>query len=121
MYISNNAIKKWNAVCKKKGNKRRTIYKIARAICLGDVVAVLANRGYLIRYFDLNIVINKHGRVVDVGRVCSMPLCEVDKQFKAGFRKEFTHRDALWLLKQIHKTTMDQMGMYQKVYGVNAS
>jgi hypothetical protein len=73
MRISGIAIGQWNANCKKKEGTHRTKYKIHRAIVLGNVTHVYMSKDYVVRYYDMNILVSHTGLVMMVWKDQSRP------------------------------------------------
>ncbi|WP_336786915.1 hypothetical protein [Paenibacillus sp. MMO-177] len=106
MFVSGVAIGQWNAICKNKEGRRRTIYKIARAICVGDVTLIYPSGNYIIRYHDINLLVDVTGCVNTVWRDVSRPVVDVEETIKSNFDHLFTHNEVLELANDMHKTVM---------------
>jgi hypothetical protein len=85
MKISGIAIGQWNANCKNQEGQHRTKYKIHRAIVFGNVSHVYQSKDYVIRYYDMNILISHTGIVMMVWRDQSRPVCFFDESDKVHY------------------------------------
>jgi len=109
VYVSGIAIGQWNQICKRREGKRRTIYKIARAISLGTVSHVFNSNDYIVRYHDINLLVDRTGCVMVVWRDRSRPLVKIDEKIKAIFDAFYSYREALGMANEIHKEIQDEI------------
>lgn len=113
MFISGVAIGQWNNICKNKEGKRRTVYKITRAICVGDITHVFPSRAYIVRYYDLNLLVDHTGCVMTVWRDISRPSVEINEEFKKLFDNLYTHNEVLEMATDIHSAVQSEINLIQ--------
>lgn len=102
MKVSGIAIGQWNANCKKKEGARRTIYKIHRAIVFGNVSHVFESKDYVVRYYDMNILVSHTGLVMMVWRDQTRPNYFVSEEEKAAYNAVTTHKENIKKANQKH-------------------
>lgn len=92
MIISGVAIGQWNQVCNKKEGVRRTSYKIHRAIVLGKMTHNYPDGSYIVRYYDLNILVNYNGYVMTVWRDTETKKHVIKESRKLKYDERTTHK-----------------------------
>lgn len=89
--VSGVAIGQWKSVTKNGGNltKVEAETKILQAIILGKPVFMYKSNDYIIRYFDLNILISSTGVVLTVWRHEQAGFIHVSEGFKNSFKQHY--------------------------------
>jgi hypothetical protein len=95
MRISGVAIGQWNSLSKKKEGIVRTRYKINRAVVMGKVSHIYKSKDYIIRYFDLNILVSNMGMVLTIWRDRNTPKHQVHESIKVKYDNENTNKQNL--------------------------
>ncbi|MCY9757740.1 hypothetical protein M5X00_26280 [Paenibacillus alvei] len=93
MKVSGVALGQWNRICKKKEGIRRTVYKINRAIVMGNVAHVYETKDYIIRYHDMNILVSNKSLVLTVWRDRETDPFTIQEELKAEYDATTTHKE----------------------------
>jgi hypothetical protein len=101
MKVSGVAIGQWNQICKKKEGIRRTIYKIFRAIVMGKVSHVYKTGDYIVRYYDMNVLVSRTGLVLTVWRDTETEIHNIPQSIREKYDLETTHK--MNIMKAIEK------------------
>jgi hypothetical protein len=109
MKVSGVAIGQWNANCKNKEGRRRTIYKILRAIVMGKVSHVYRTKDYIVRYHDLNILVSNKGIVLSVWRDKTRKQHFVPETFKEQYDYKYTFKQNIKNAIKKHKIILNKI------------
>jgi hypothetical protein len=109
MKVSGVAIGQWNSVCKKKEGRRRTLYKIYRAIVMGTVSHIYPTGDYIVRYYDVNLLVSKKGMVLTVWKDASRPRHIIPTEIKERYDNETTFKDNVGKAKAKHKRVLKRI------------
>lgn len=82
MKISGVAIGQWNGNCRKQEGNSRTQYKILRAIVMGKVTHIYSNGGYIVRYYDINVLVSSEGLVLTLWKDSNTPQHTIDPKIR---------------------------------------
>lgn len=106
MKISGVALGQWNQICKKKEGIRRTQYKIYRAIVMGNVAHTYMSDDYVIRYYDMNILVSHTGLVLTVWRDTETAPYVIGHKTKARYDAATTHKENIRKANAKHSMIM---------------
>jgi hypothetical protein len=109
MKVNIHAINQWNLNCKKKEGIRRTTYKILRAVVMGKVLYTVGLGDYVVRYFDMNVYVDKRGEVLAVWRTNLYEPHGVPYNFKNQYDKETTFKQNLRKAVAKHYRTLKRI------------
>jgi hypothetical protein len=109
MKISGVALGQWNSICKKKEGVRRTRYKIYRAIAMGKVSHVYESGDYIIRYYDINVLVSKTGLILTVWRDNSRELHYIRRKTKENYDETTTYKQNLINAMKKHKSVLKRI------------
>lgn len=114
MYISGIAIGQWNQICRKQGTVGEINYKIHRAIVLGDVSHVYHSGDYIVRYYDLNIMVSRTNLVMTVWRDIMTKPFYIDEEVKAEYDANTTHPQNITKANIKHKKIIKEFRVKRK-------
>lgn len=108
MKISGVAIGQFLGNVKKKEGKRRTEYKIHRAIVLGKLTHVYNSGDYIVRYYDLNLLISKQGIVLTIWRDATRKEHYINPKIKDSYDESTTHKENIAKANVKHKSIINK-------------
>lgn len=107
--VSGVSIGQWKNLCKKDGNSSTEVVKekILRAVVLGKPNFKYDTKDYILRYYDLNILVSRKGLVLTVWRHIgtkkgSKPV-EILEEFKESVKNYISSEELQLLANEKHR------------------
>lgn len=109
------AIGEWNKNCKIKNSRYMTIYKILRAYFLGAVSHKFEDGNYIVRYFNINILVSKDGAVLTVWRDNTRPFYSAVKRREVFDSRNISMKSLTKMCDDKHKN-IDNIKVFEFNY-----
>lgn len=109
MRVSGVAIGQWNEINKNKSSKRKTTYKINRAIVMGTLSHSYSSGDYIIRYYNINLLISKTGEVLTLWKDDTRKPHHVPNSVRLAYDIETSYKENMLKADSKHRTVRHRL------------